>query len=112
MTEKEQVLRKTVELGEKFRNAKTLEEKSKIASDITLLTIVATTRPSDWENADKVLVEVQIPKMCTKIFESVKEAFDVPVAEMESNLINLIVSVGLPHLAIDTLVRMGIVPKK
>lgn len=112
MTEKEQVLRKTVELGEKFRNAKTLEEKSKIASDITLLTIVSTTKPSDWENADNVLVEVKLPKMCTEIFGTVNEAFGVPVAEMESKLVNLIVQIGMPHLAIDTLNRMGIGPEK
>lgn len=110
MNEMEQILNKVEEMGVKLKNAKTDKEKARIISDVVLLTIVATTTHEIWKEADSVLVEVKLPTECTKLFEEINKRYGASITEMESNLIDLIVSFGLPHFATTVLEKMGIKP--
>ena len=113
-TYQEKLLNAAEKIGEQLMGAFDSEghvnkgEVAKAVSDMTLLTVIANTTHKDWKNAKPQLVEVKMPEKCSEVLKVCSDTWGMSLAELESSFINLVLEIGLPHLAMHVYKKYNI----
>ena len=110
--ERSKVWNKIQELDRQFYEAKEPAERAHILTNSILLSTIAISSSRTWQGGIPTLVSIKMPKEVAGLMRAVAKEYEVSQADLESALVNMLISFGLPHMATHILQRVGLLDEE